>query len=130
MTGTLVAMLLINPVFAAVVSRLPRRRFIPLTYRFFAANLLLFYLLFRLLPAHGGAALGYAFFIWVSVFNLFVVSVFWGTLSDIFTPERARRLFGAIAVGGTLGGICGAAITEHLVHGVSLGSLHIQAPPA
>src|SRR5215831_3018230 len=70
MTGTLSAMLLANPAFAALVSRLPRRRFIPTVYRFFGANLLAFWLLFNLLPGHGGAWLGYGFYIWLSVYSL------------------------------------------------------------
>ena len=77
-------MALANPAFAALVSRLPRRRFIPLAYRFFAINMVAFFLAFRFLPRHGGVALGYAFYIWLSVFNLFVVSVFWGLMSDVW----------------------------------------------
>ncbi|MBI2839324.1 MAG: hypothetical protein HYX75_13490 [Acidobacteria bacterium] len=50
---------------------------------------------------------GRAFFLWVSVFNLFVVTVFWGFMTDIFNTEQAKRLFGFIAVGGTLGAIVG-----------------------
>jgi AAA family ATP:ADP antiporter len=76
MTATLVAMLLVNPLFAALVSRVPRRRFVPITYRFFATNLVVFYALFRLLPAGAVPWLGYAFYVWLSVFNLFVVSVY------------------------------------------------------
>jgi AAA family ATP:ADP antiporter len=117
MTGTLSAMLLANPAFAALVSRLPRRRFIPTVYRFFAANLLAFWLLFNLLPGHGGAWLGYGFYIWLSVYSLFVVSVFWGLMADLFQQEAARRLFGLIAVGGTLGAIAGAAATDALTRG-------------
>jgi AAA family ATP:ADP antiporter len=114
MTGTLVVMLLANPAFAALVSRLPRRRFIPRAHRFFALNLLLFFALFRWLPAHA-TGLGYAFFIWLSVFNLFVVSLFWGLMSDLFKEEQGKRLFGFLAIGGTLGGIAGAGLTGWLV---------------
>src|SRR3990172_12031961 len=76
-TGTLVAMMVVNPPFAALVARLPRSRFIGLVYRFFILNLLVFLILFK--TASGGANVwvGRAFFIWTSVFNLFVVSVFW-----------------------------------------------------
>lgn len=76
MTTTLVVMLVVNPIYAALVSRLPRRRFIPLVSHFFAVNLLLFAALFHALPEHGGSLLGYVFYVWLSVFNLFVVSVF------------------------------------------------------
>ncbi len=129
MTGTLVAMALANPAFAALVSRLPRRRFIPLTYRFFAANMGAFFLAFRLLPQHGGAALGYAFYIWLSVFNLFVVSVFWGLMSDVWSEGQGKRLFGFIATGGTLGAIAGAALTGALTKGFAMGGLAVKVDP-
>lgn len=114
MTGTLLAMLLANPVYAALVSRWPRRTFLPATCRFFAANMLLLALLFRVLPGHGGTALGYVFYIWVSVFNLFVVAGFWGLMADVFVEDQGRRLFGFISVGGTLGAMAGAALTDAL----------------
>ncbi len=131
MTGTLVVMFLANPAFAALVSRLPRRRFIPLAYHFFAANLLVFFALFRLLPGHGGTALGYTFYVWLSVYNLFVVSVFWGFMADLFDEDQGRRLFGFIAMGGTLGAILGAGLTEMLTRGMALGfPLPFKATPA
>lgn len=128
MTGTLLAMLVANPAFSALVSRFPRRRFIPLTYRFFALNLLVFYALFKLLPGHGGVNLGYAFYIWLSVFNLFVVSVFWGFMADMFTTEQGKRLFGAIAIGGTLGAMAGAFATRQLSLGIPLPGEYILKP--
>ncbi|HBS27893.1 MAG TPA: MFS transporter [Phycisphaerales bacterium] len=114
-TATLVVMTLSQPVFGWVVSRLPRRRFIPLVYRFFGLNLLAFFALFHALP--DGAArlwLGYGFYVWLSVFNLFVVSVFWGFMADVWTPEQGRRLFGFIGVGATLGVIAGSWFTSAL----------------
>lgn len=127
MTGTLLAMLAVNPAFAALVARLPRRRFIPLAHRFFALNLVVFFLLFHLLP-HRGVALGYAFYIWLSVFNLFVVSLFWGLMTDLFQEEQAKRLFALIAVGGTLGAILGAGLTGLLSAGVQLGGRLWKVP--
>ncbi len=128
MTGTLVAMLLVNPAFAALVARFPRKRFIPMVYRFFALNLLIFYGLFHWKA--GNVWLGYGFYIWLSVFNLFVVSVFWAFMADIFNDGQGRRLFSPIASGGTLGAIVGAALTEALMRGFPLGSWHVQASPA
>ncbi len=130
MTGTMATMLLVNPVYAALVSRVPRRHFIPLTYRFFAASMLGFWAVFRWLPAHGGAWAGYVFYVWLSVFNLFVVSVFWSLLDDLVTEEMGKRLFGLVAVGGTLGAIAGAALTSALAQGFSLGPVRIQAAPS
>jgi AAA family ATP:ADP antiporter len=109
-TGTLLAMLLLNPAFSALVARLTRRRFIAWSYRFFMVCLGLFFLLFRYLPESSQIATGRAFYIWTAVFNLFVVSVFWGFAADTFRPEQGRRLFGFLGVGGTLGAICGSGI--------------------
>lgn len=117
MTGTMLVTLIAYPLYSALVSRLTRRRFIPWTCHFFATNLALFFLLFRMLPDHGGAMLGYAFYIWLSVFNLFVVSVFWGFMADMFNEEQGKRLFGAISIGGTLGAIAGAAATDAFSRG-------------
>jgi len=122
-------MLVANPAFAALVSRLPRRRFIPFAHRFFMANLALFFALFHLLP-HRSLVLGYAFYIWLSVFNLFVVSLFWGLMSDLFREEQGKRLFGLLAMGGTLGAIVGAGLTGALSTGLSLGGRVWKAPPS
>lgn len=113
-TGTLVVMLLANPPFAALVAKLRRRTFVSLTYRFFMVNLLLFFVLLKMLPDSADVWVGRAFFVWTSVFNLFVVSIFWAFMADVFRSEQGRRLFGFIAVGGTLGAIAGAGLTAAL----------------
>jgi len=128
MTGTLLAMVLVNPAFAALVSKLPRRRFIPWVYRFFALTMLAFFLAFHFLP-HRSPALGYAFYIWLSVFNLFVVSVFWGLMSDVWSEDQGKRLFGCIATGGTLGAIAGAALTGAITKGFAIGGLVVKVDP-
>ena len=115
-TATLVAMLLVHPVFAAIVSRWPRKRFVTLTYRFFILNLFIYYLLLTGLSDDTALLwVGRSFFVWISVFNLFVVSVFWSFMTDIYRERQSRRLFGLIGVGGTLGGIVGSSITAFLV---------------
>jgi AAA family ATP:ADP antiporter len=114
-TGTLVAMLVANTLFAALVARFSRRRFIPIAYRFLIANLLIFFVLLILIPKQNQVWVGRAFFVWTSVFNLFVLSVFWAFMVDVFSSEQGKRLFGFISVGGTLGAIVGAAITATLV---------------
>ncbi|MDE2974538.1 MAG: MFS transporter [Gemmatimonadota bacterium] len=115
-TATLGCMLVAHPVFAAVVSRWPRRRFVTVAYRFFALCLLVYYALLGALPEGGAAAVwaGRSFVVWTSVFNLFVVSVFWSFMTDIYGERQSRRLFGLIGVGGTLGGILGSSITAFL----------------
>jgi AAA family ATP:ADP antiporter len=111
-TGTFVAMLLAVPLFGLITARLPRRRFLPLVYGFFVFNLALFYGAFHVEGWH--AATARAFFIWVSVFNLFVVSVFWSFMVDLFGSREGKRLFGLIAAGGTAGAITGPALTAGL----------------
>jgi AAA family ATP:ADP antiporter len=114
-TGTLIGMALVNPPYAALVSRLPRLKFITYTYRFFEANLLIFFALLLVTGAAQQIWIGRIFFIWTSVFNLFVVSVFWAFLVDVFTREQGKRLFGFIAAGATVGAMSGSAITASLV---------------
>ena len=110
-TGTFLAMLLLQPVYGAVVARFPRRVFLPLVYAAFIACLFGFYLAFGSdLPGRGSL-----FFIWVAVFNLFAVSVFWSYMADIYADADARRLYGFIAAGGTCGGLLGPEITARLV---------------
>jgi AAA family ATP:ADP antiporter len=117
-TGTLAGMLLLNLPFAWLVKTLPRSRFIPLTYRFFALNILAFAA--ALWVANGEAVVwvGRIFFIWVSVYNLFVVSVFWQLNVDLFSPEQGKRLFGFIAAGATIGAIAGSSVTAGLARSV------------
>lgn len=113
-TGTLVGTLLVHPLFTWVVARFPRKRFIPYAYRFFAANLVIFFVLMRVVPQDAAVWVGRIFFNWTSVFNLFVVSVFWAFMADIFHSEQGKRLFAFIAVGGTLGAMTGSGITALL----------------
>ncbi len=120
-TATFVAMLAVVPAFGWVSSRFPRRRFLPYVYLFFVANLLVFFVLFREKIAVDQART--AFFVWVSVFNLFVVSVFWSFMADLYDTAQARRLYGFIAAGGTAGAIAGPAVTTLLA--VPLGPVNL-----
>ncbi len=113
-TGTLTAMLLVHPPFAALVARFPRRQFVSYANRFFLANLLLFFVLLRVLPENQHVWVGRAFFIWTSVFNLFVISVFWSVMADSWSTPQGKRLFGFIGFGGTFGGIVGSSVTALL----------------
>ncbi|MDX6499817.1 MAG: antiporter, family [Blastocatellia bacterium] len=122
-TGTLVTMLIANALFAALVARFSRRRFIPIAYRFFIANLLIFLVLLLTISQGNQVWVGRAFFVWTSVFNLFVISVFWAFMVDVFNADQGKRLFGFISVGGTLGAIVGAAITASLVR--KIGSVNL-----
>lgn len=112
-TATFVAMLVAVPLFGALAARFPRRRIVPVTYRFFAINILIFY---GLMSADiGGVHVARVFFVWVSVFNLFVVSVFWSFMADLWRNEQGKRLFGFIAAGGSAGALAGPVITIGLV---------------
>jgi ATP:ADP antiporter, AAA family len=122
-TVVLMTMIVANGLFSAIVARMSRRRFIPIAYRFFAANLIIFFVLMQFVPPGKQPWIDGCFFVWVSVFNLFATAVFWGFMTDVFTTEQGKRLFGFIAVGGSLGGILGPIITTSLVHRVSTGVL-------
>ena len=120
-SGTFVAMLMVVPLFGWVSARFARRHFLPIAYLFFIANLLLFYVLF--LSGWQTQIVARAFFIWISVFNLFVVSVFWSYMNDLFDQAQAKRLFAVIATGGTAGAITGPALTSLLVARVGISNM-------
>jgi AAA family ATP:ADP antiporter len=122
-TGTLIAMLLANAAFSAIVARMSRRRFLPIAYRFFSVNLVIFFLLMRFCTPAQNVLVGRAFYVWVSVFNLFVVTLFWAFMTDIFNSEQAKRLFAFIAVGGSLGAIAGPIVTASLVQKLGAANL-------
>jgi AAA family ATP:ADP antiporter len=117
--GTLGATLLFNPLFGALVVRFRVRTFIATTYHFFVANMLVFYLLMRMSGSSQGSGfdlwMGRGFYVWTSVFNFFVISIFWSFMADAFTSDQAKRLFGFIGVGGTLGSIAGSGFTAAMV---------------
>ncbi|MFC1661018.1 NTP/NDP exchange transporter [Gemmatimonadota bacterium] len=117
-TGTLLGTLMVHPLYTWLVARYPRKRFVPLAYRFFIANLLLFFLLLETVPEGAYVWVGRIFFNWTSVFNLFVVSVFWSFMADIFRSGQGKRLFGFIGVGGTLGAILGSSLTVVLAESI------------
>src|SRR3954465_4430763 len=122
-TVVLVTMIFANALFSAIVSRMSRRRFIPTAYRFFILNLIIFFVLMQYMPPGKQPWVDGCFFVWVSVFNLFATAIFWSFMTDLFTTEQGKRLFGFIAVGGSLGGILGPIITTSLVRYVSTGVL-------
>jgi len=122
-TATLVVMLIANALFSALVARFTRRRFIPIAYRFLLINLLIFAALLLFIPKEHQVWVGRAFFVWTSVFNLFVVSVFWAFVVDVFDDDQGKRLFGFVSVGGTLGAILGSLITGSLVRAIGAVSL-------
>ena len=107
--ATFASLILIQPIYGALVKKLTRRWFIAIVYQFFVANLVIFWLLLTLNVST--VIVARAFFVWVSVFNFFAVAVFWSFMADIFTSEQGKRLFGFIGAGGTAGGLLGPLIT-------------------
>ncbi|MES9989391.1 MAG: MFS transporter [Candidatus Thiodiazotropha endolucinida] len=120
-TATFIVMLLVVPLFGYVTSHLQRKLFLPYIYYFFIVNILLFYLLFE--SGFSQILTARIFFVWLSVFNLFVVSVFWSFMTDLFKNEQARRLFAVIATGGTIGAITGPLLTTLLVQSIGNASM-------
>jgi AAA family ATP:ADP antiporter len=121
-TGTFLTMLAIVPVFGFLVARFRRGQFIPAIYLFFLFNLVLFIIGFK--EDDTPVWLQRTFYIWLSVFNLFVVSIFWSFMADIFQPGQAQRLFGFIMAGGSLGAVIGSWFTAAMV--LKLGSANIM----
>ena len=111
-TATFAVMLAAVPIYGAMVAKLTRRRFIPLVYHFFTANIVLFWVLLTL--QFEQALVARVFFVWVSVFNLFAVSVFWSFMADLYSAEQGKRLYGFIAAGGSAGALAGPALTVGL----------------
>ena len=117
---TFVATLLLNPVFSFLVSKLPVRKFIPIVYRLFGVCLFGFAAVLRWVPSNETGWMVPVFWVWAAVFSLFVPSVFWGFMSDTFTSEQSKRLYGFIGVGGTLGALAGSSITALLAKTVGI----------
>ena len=112
--GTFVITLAVAPLFGWLSARLPRRALLGWSYGFFIACLVAFVPLFAAQDRIGARDLGIVFFIWVSVFNLFVVSLFWSLMADLVDPVRARRAFPLIALGGAFGALAGPGLTSWL----------------
>ncbi|WP_175253295.1 NTP/NDP exchange transporter [Pseudomonas sp. BMW13] len=124
-SATFVVMLLAVPLFAWLNSKVPRIQFIDWVYGFFCLNLLAFVLLFRL--DHDSVWLARVFYVWISVYNLFVVSVAWSLMADVFDAAQARRLFAFIAAGASVGGLCGPLLSTLLVGYVGESGLMLMA---
>jgi AAA family ATP:ADP antiporter len=122
---TFVVMLLLTPVFGAMVARFPRKRLLGWSYSFFIVCLIAFVPAFVLQDRIGARQLGSVFFVWVSVFNLFVVSLFWSLMADIFQSVQAKRVFPIIALGGMAGAVCGPGFGKLLVGVIGVPALLI-----
>lgn len=120
-TSVFVVMLLLMPAYGAIVSRFPRRTFLPIVFGIVVVSLVAFSFLFRgVVPL---ALVTNTFAIFISVINLFTDSVFWSFMSDIFVTQQARRFYGLIAAGGTAGAIAGPLLTRSIVHQIGVPNL-------
>ena len=124
-TATFVVMLALVPVFGWLARRWPPSRFVAIIYRFFALNILCFGALFA--AGVQELAVSRIFFVWISVYNLFVVSIFWSVVADRFSSEQGRRLFGFIAAGGTAGALAGPALAALLAGSAGVAWLTVLA---
>ncbi len=126
-TVVFVVMLIAVPLYSWVASKYSRGVFVPLANRFFIACLLGFWASLVFLPPEARPWIDRVFYVWTSVFALFVVTVFWGLVADCFSNEQGRRLFGFIAVGSSVGGMVGSFVTGRLAETVAVFSLLLIA---
>lgn len=126
-TVVFLVMLIAVPAYSVIVARWSRARFIPFANRFFLACLVGFFAALQLLPAAARPWIDRAFYVWSSVFALFVVAVYWGFLTDLFDDDQGKRLFGFVAVGSSLGGIFGSTTTSLLAERVPVFALLLLA---
>jgi len=122
-TGTFLCMLLAQPLYGGLVSRFARRIFVPVVYIFFLLCILAFLAIWQVPQWRDGMAL--VFYIWLSVANLFTVSVFWSYMTEVFDEHQAKRVFGFIAAGGSAGGLTGAALTMLLAGSIDIDGVLI-----
>jgi len=118
-TSVFFVMLALQPVYGWLVSRWPRRVFLPVVYGFFIVTLIGFYAMYQ----HGVPGRGIAFIIWLTVFNLFAVAVFWSFMADVFSDAQARAYYGYIGAAGTIGAFLGPMLTGALVQRVGIANL-------
>jgi AAA family ATP:ADP antiporter len=120
-TGTFIVSFIVAPIYAGLASRIRLATFLPWVYGFIAVTMVVFYVLFARVASDRWVAA--AFFVWTSTFNLLTISVFWSLMADIFSSGQAKRLFGFIAAGGTIGTICAPAFTVLFVNAVGTNTL-------
>ncbi len=120
-------MLVAVPAYSWLASKFSRGVFVPLANRFFIACLVTFWLCLMFLPLEARPWIDRVFYVWTSVFALFVVTVFWGFMSDCFDNNQGKRLFSFIAVGSSLGGMAGSATTAGLAESLPAFSLLLLA---
>ena len=123
---TLVASLIFAPLYSGLATRIRLSRFLPWVYGFVALTILGFYGLF-VSHADGDRWVAAGFYVWVSTFNMLIISVFWTFMADLYSRTQAKRLFGLVATGGTIGGIVGPAMATSLATSIGNNNLLLVA---
>ena len=111
--GVMLAMLIINPIYSWLVSRINQNRLILYIYSFFIINLILFLILWTFAGDEGRIWTGRAFYIWANVYSFFVVSIFWVTMINFFSHTDSKKFFGIISAGGSLGAFFGSTVARY-----------------
>ena len=111
--GVMLAMLIINPIYSWLVSRINQNRLILYIYSFFILNLILFLILWTFAGEDGRIWTGRAFYIWANVYSFFVVSIFWVTMINFFSHTDSKKFFGIISAGGSLGAFFGSTVASY-----------------
>ena len=124
-TGTFIGTLIAAPLYAWLAARVRLNRLLPGVFWFWLANVLLFQVLFKMAPENRW--IGGAYYVWFSVVNLFMISVFWTLMSDVFSASQATRLFALIAAGGSVGAIVGPLVVRLAVKALGLDGMLIVA---
>ncbi|MBL8985429.1 MAG: MFS transporter [Gemmatimonadetes bacterium] len=122
-TGTFIASFIVAPLYSGLASRIRLSKFLPWVYGIVAVSILVFWGLFTTVEQQQDRWVAALFYIWVSTFNMLIISVFWTFMSDLFNREQAKRLFGFVAAGGTIGGIVGPLLASSLVKAVGNNTL-------
>ena len=122
-SAVFITMLIVVPMYSQLVSRFRRRIFVPAVYRFLMSHLLLFVLALRFLDASLQVYVARVFFVWVSVYVLFAMSLFWSVMADSFSSDQGKRLFGIIAGCGTIGAMLGSAFAGYVAEPIGIANL-------
>ena len=125
MTGTFLTLLVATPLFGYLSSKLARAQLLLSVYGFFVSHLALFFVVMS--SQWHPEWVARVFFVWLSVFNLFIVSVFWSFMADLFTPEQGTRLFSVIAAGGSAGAMVGPVLTAGVTYVLPIPMLMVFA---
>ena len=113
LTAVMLVMLLANPIYSWLVSKVPTSRVVTYCYLFFILNLIIFLCGWSYLDETGRLWTGRAFYVWCNVYSFFVVSIFWVAVINHFNTEDAKRVFGVISAGGSLGAFFGSSVARY-----------------